>query len=243
MNQLISFKNSPKNTSEAPVRTFELPSLPNNPQTDEPLDVFLFEAPIKSIVPKVLVTIPGFILLDAATLYSANQAILCLADQRAVHSRVIFEKLQKTSSTQQLEIQQLLVPYILELTPLESSSLLQYVDALNDLGIHIKQFGPNTFTIDAIPAIFGSVDIASMTRDIIRGLQEYENMLDFHQEKEKRIALTASRAAISAKGKLSYQEAIHLIEQLFQCEQPYFCPLGKPTIAKVTSSDMLRYFT
>ncbi len=181
--------------------------------------------------------IPGYVLLDT----SSAEGGLCLMDHRAAHSRVIFEKLKRENESQPLAIQSLLVPYTLALTPQEASALHLVIDNLNQLGIHIKEFGKSTFIIDAIPAPFGKIDISAFARSLIETLLNDPHM-DFQSEIEKRIALMASRVSMSSQSKLSLHEAQSLTQQLFRCHHPYLCPFGKPTIVTINKDELAKYF-
>lgn len=192
--------------------------------------------------PKILGTLPRFILVDASSLDPESMEGLCLIDQRAAHCRIIFEKLIDQEQHQKIEVQPLLVPYTLEVTPLESAVLLDNLDLLNRFAIHLKEFGPHTFTLDAIPQIFGSIDMESFVRDLVKGLCEVDGALDIKQEKERRIAFTASRIAISNRVKLSSEEAQSLVKQLLLCKQPKLCPSGKPTMIHISSADLAKQF-
>jgi DNA mismatch repair protein MutL len=202
----------------------------------------LFDTIPKIAAPKVLGTLSKYILIDASTVDESSKEGLCLVDQRAAHCRVIFERLIEQEEKRGIEVEQLLVPYTLELTPIESAALLNNIEMLNELGIHIKEFGPNTFTIDGIPKIFGSIDIKSFVYDLIKGLCDADGGDSYKQEKEKRIALAASRISISSKAKLSIQEAEELVKNLLRCKNPKICPSGKATMIHISSAELAKQF-
>ena len=204
-------------------------------------DNFLFEAPNKSTVPKLLGTIPGYILLEPFEWDGCKREGLCLMDQKAAHSRIIFEKIKQNSTDKPLEIQSLLVPYTLTTTSHEASTLSLVMDQINALGIQIKEFGKNTFIIDAIPVIFGSLDIVAFAKELIHSLsQEFKPELLY--EIEKRLAMIAARSSLSTKLKLSNMEAQGLIDKLFNCSHPYLCPLGKPVIVNLGNLEIAALF-
>lgn len=202
----------------------------------------LFDAIPKVPTPKILGTLSKFILVDASSVNQGATEGLCLIDQRAAHSRIIFEKLIAEDERASIEVEHLLVPYTLQLTPVEGATLLENIDMLNSLGIHIKEFGTNTFIIDAIPKIFGSIDIESFVYDLIKGLCEADSNDHYKQEKEKRIALAASRISISSKAKLSIEEAQELVKRLLLCKQPKICPSGKATMIHISSAELAKQF-
>lgn len=197
--------------------------------------------------PKVLTTIKQYILLDAAAcgevLIKHPREGLCLVDQKAAHSRVIFEKLSlKLSGERDLPIQALLIPYSFDATPLEAALLLENLDKLNELGISIRQLGACTFFIDAIPQFFGNTDLQSLIAELIHSMREYQDSQAIKKVQEKQVAIAASRAAISYSKRISIEEAQALINQLVRCQMPAQCPLGKPTWIVISHDELEKRF-
>lgn len=204
--------------------------------------------------PRVIATIPRYILLDANfghelasnDLAKANNSPakggLFLIDQKAAHSRVIFEKLQQNQSECVIATQTLLIPITIEVTPVEAELLRSALYGLNQMGIEIQEFGRQTFLINAIPEIFGNSDIQRLISDIIHALEEEHGGRPFHEERNKRIAMAASRAAVSYERRLSTDEAQLLVNQLWKCLQPYQCPQGRPTLIQLSPEELAKQF-
>lgn len=193
---------------------------------------------------KVLATIPGFILLESFPIGngSSSQDGLCLVDQRAAHSRIIFEKLQDSHNGSDIEIQALLIPYTIELNPIEASVISAHLDSLNQLGIQIKEFGNHTFTIDGLPHIFGNIDIQAFINETLREIQQYQDSNLGLKEIEKKIAAAATRNAIRQRQRLSVDEANHLIAKLVACKKPLLCPFGSSTVTHISNSKIRDLF-
>jgi DNA mismatch repair enzyme (predicted ATPase) len=76
-------------------------------------------------------------------------------------------------------------------------------------------------------------------------------MIDFFLEKkdlsigmfrEATAIMMSCKRSIKANHYLSEQEAVSLIEQLPQAENPYNCPHGRPTLVKMTTRDLEKMF-
>jgi DNA mismatch repair protein MutL len=52
----------------------------------------------------------------------------------------------------------------------------------------------------------------------------------------------ACRAAVMAGDRLSDEQAVGLLERLLQCENAFSCPHGRPTLVKLTRSDIDKQF-
>lgn len=188
---------------------------------------------------RVLTTIKHYIVIDGSSLEQPSG--ITLINQRAAHARIIFEKLCKQKD-QPLEVQALLLPYTFETTPLEGCLLLESLKGLNELGMSIRQSGPHTFLIDAIPHIFGNSDLQSLLGAMIQNMHEAKENQVIEKIQEKQIAMAASRAAVSNNRRLTLEEAQLLIDQLMKCESPYQCPMGKPTMITISQDELVDRF-
>jgi DNA mismatch repair protein MutL len=127
-------------------------------------------------------------------------------------------------------------------TPLERDLLKEHLPLLQSLGIQIEEFGHNSFIVQGVPQIFSDGDIAHLIHEILHSLKEYQDSQTLKVEKEKVIALAASRASVSKKSQISIPEAQSLVNQLMRCEKPNYCPLGKPTIIEISHEEIAKQF-
>lgn len=190
---------------------------------------------------RVLNTIPGYILVDPESLHETPMEGLGLVNQRAAHFRVLYEQLFQKEQLQS-EVQPLLIPHQLELTPLEADLIKQHLSAFQSMGIGITEFGKSSFLIDAIPRIFNKIDIKLLFLDLLNKFKEQPGVSPFEQEKEKWLAYSACKSAIQKNAKLSFEEAIQLVSRLMRCKCPYFCPYGRPTIKVWNKNELAKMF-
>jgi DNA mismatch repair protein MutL len=181
---------------------------------------------------KVLATIKNYIVVDKEG--------LCLIDQKAAHSRIIFEELKQSQKS--LAIQTLLIPYTFETTPSEAGAVLDNLDALNRIGLSIRQAGPIAFLVDALPQAFGNTDLQVFINEIVHAMNEFQDHAFFQKEQEKRIAVAASKASISQRHRLTVEEAQKLVDRLMRCQTPFQCPLGKPTMMQMSFEEIAKRF-
>lgn len=165
-----------------------------------------------------------------------------IVDQRASHARVIYERLLLSDSQQPQELQMLLIPHLLNLPANEAAFLRTQLDLLQEAGIQIKEFGPTSFVIDALPQIFGNVDIHKLIDEIIKSSYEGSESDAISKEQKRKLAMAASRAAISARERLDIMEAQLLLDRLMQCTQPNQCPYGKMTLKTLVMNDIDKFF-
>lgn len=162
---------------------------------------------------------------------------LYLIDQHAAHERVLFEKLMLQRAKQVIPSQALLEPVSVTLPPAQASLLDGQLDVLHRFGFQVEAFGPHTYQVRAMPALFAGSDAAAALRALVEDFEEDETPLQ--QEVEARIAArVCKRLAVKAGQALSAEEQRALLNDLERCASPRTCPHGRPTMIHL-SVDML----
>ena len=162
-------------------------------------------------------------------------------DQHAAHERILFEKALKTFTQNSAQAsQQLLFPVSLDLAPDDFSLLGDVVSEFTKLGFTLRAFGQNTMLIEAVPADLRNIDEGRVVLEI---LDNYRERKESRQQKTYNMAASyACKAAIKTGDHLDPIEMQNLVDQLFQCETPYACPHGRPTIINLTIEELDRRF-
>ena len=159
---------------------------------------------------------------------------IIIVDQHAAHERIIYEKLKKKKAG----TKRLLFPVAIDLNRQEMHIFTEYRAILESMGFEFRELGKNTIVIDGIPAVFDSID-KDIFRGIIEDLNKDLNLPDKHQYTLKTIAC---KAAIKAGQKLSREEMARLLDELFACDVPFFCPHGRPLIYKISLLELEKKF-
>lgn len=174
--------------------------------------------------------------VGAAYLIAEGPDGLYLIDQHAAHERILFEKMLSSSAPEQAG-QILLTPVTVDLPPQQARLLSGQLEALNDLGFQIVEFGPNSFQVRVIPAQLAGGDPAELVHVVVNDFEEDESPLAGSQ-RERLIGRICKRAAIKAGKVLDLREQAQLLADLETCENPRHCPHGRPTMIHL-SVDML----
>lgn len=162
---------------------------------------------------------------------------LYLIDQHAAHERILFEKLMLQYDQKNIPAQVLLEPAIVQMSPAQANLLSEQLTVLERFGFQVEPFGPNTFQVRAVPALFGGGDPAAALRAVVEDFEEDETPLQ--NEVEARLAgRVCKRLAIKAGRVLSLEEQRALLTDLEACDSPRTCPHGRPTMIHL-SVDML----
>jgi DNA mismatch repair protein MutL len=162
---------------------------------------------------------------------------LYLVDQHAAHERVLFDKLMAQHATRNIPSQSMLTPVVVTLPPPSSQLLLSQLPVLHRFGFDVEEFGPNTFQVRALPALFTGSDPSAALRALVEDFEEDEAPLQ-HEIEARLAARVCKRMAVKAGQVLSLDEQRALLFDLEACDSPRTCPHGRPTMIHL-SVDML----
>jgi DNA mismatch repair protein MutL len=167
---------------------------------------------------------------------------LVLVDQHAAHERVLFEELRRRMEEQGVPTQKLLLPQTLDVPPRDADWIEHNLSVLQRMGIGIESFGENTFKIDSLPSFLDVSDAAQFMRKVIDDLKSAGNSASAMRLGEEMIAKSVCRHAVKANDPLRYPEVEKLIRDLLDCDLPYCCPHGRPTMIQISLAELEKKF-
>ncbi len=171
-----------------------------------------------------------------------NSEGLVLVDQHAAHERILFEELRRRMEEQGVPSQRLLIAQTFELPPRDADWIERNLAVLQKMGIGIESFGPNTFKIDSLPSFLNVSDPVQFMRKVIDDLKSASAQSSPLRLGEEMIAKTVCRHAVKANDPLRYAEVEKLIRDLLDCDLPYCCPHGRPTMIQISLAELEKKF-
>jgi DNA mismatch repair protein MutL len=213
--------------SQSPVSNFQS-SIPQSPPTSASATASQFTGiPLLRLIGQI----------GATYLVAEGPDGLYLVDQHAAHERVLFEKLMAQHGMKNIPSQTLLTPAVVTLPPQSAGLLGSQLPVLQHFGFDVEEFGPNTFQVRAIPALFMGSDPSATLRALVEDFEEDETPLQ-NEIEAKLAARVCKRMAVKAGQALSNEEQRTLLTDLEACDSPRTCPHGRPTMIHL-SVDML----
>jgi len=179
--------------------------------------------------------------LHGTFLFAQGSDGLYLIDQHAAQERVKYEYYQATLAKHDLEQQKMLVPLVFEFTTVEMLELESQTETLQELGLHLENFGPNTLILREHPGWFSAGQEAETVQEMVDWLLR-DGGLTLQQFREKTAIMMACKRSIKANWKLNAIEAQNLIDQLAQTKNPYNCPHGRPVVINFKETDLEKMF-
>jgi len=168
---------------------------------------------------------------------AASDEEVFFVDQHAAHERVIYERLQAALEAGTPPSQELLFPEPLELAPAAHALLERWREPLERLGFAFEGFGGDSIVLSAVPALLKADEprrLVEAALDDFSGPRAGEPVLD------RVLSFVACRAAIKANTVLGGEEMERLVAELSATAAPYFCPHGRPTMSRISMSDVRR---
>ena len=167
---------------------------------------------------------------------------LVLVDQHAAHERILFEELRRRMEEQGAPSQKLLLAQTFDLPPRDAEWVQRNMSILQKMGIGIESFGPNTFKIDSVPPFLHASEPVTFMQRVIDDLKSASNSSSPMRLGEEIIAKTVCRHAVKANDPLRYLEIEKLIQDLLDCDLPYCCPHGRPTMIQISHAELEKKF-
>ena len=164
-----------------------------------------------------------------------------VVDQHAAHEKVNFERLMRAYREKLLSTQMITPPVVLKLSTRECELLERNQDEFEGLGFEIEKFGEETYRISGVPADLYSVDVRELFYSILDDLCDYKQSADVDIVVD-RIATASCKASVKGNQNLSVAEAKKLVEELMELQNPYQCPHGRPTMIRMTKTELEKRF-
>ncbi len=127
------------------------------------------------------------------------------------------------------------------LPPEKARVLEDQLPVLDKLGFDVEPFGPNTFTVRAIPALIVGGDPQAALNVVVEDFEEDETPLAAEVE-AKLTARICKRMAVKGGQTLSGEEQRALLQNLESCQSPRTCPHGRPTMIHLSADLLERQF-
>jgi DNA mismatch repair protein MutL len=162
-------------------------------------------------------------------------------DQHAAHERILFEKL-KNGRGKKGEIQELLLPEVVFLTPGQFGVFENAAGALAELGFSAEPYGGTTVLLRSCPRILSPGAAAGILPDLLDDLSENRKAESLASVEERCLRFIACRGAVKAGDPLGEEEVRALLGELDRTPSASTCPHGRPLSVSLGRRDLERMF-
>jgi DNA mismatch repair protein MutL len=180
--------------------------------------------------------------LRESFILAVNHDGLWIIDQHVAHERVLFERVLRQRSKQEVESQRLLMPMVIELTPAQRAVFSEISDELQKNGFETEPFGARSIAIKIAPAGVQAGDVEHMLHELLDQFSREEQALNLEQVRGRIAASIACHAAIKVNMPLEQNKMEWLLAELAKTECPMSCPHGRPVVLRYSMKDIQKAF-
>jgi DNA mismatch repair protein MutL len=180
--------------------------------------------------------------LHNSFIIAAGTGGLWIIDQHVAHERILFEQVLEQQALGRIEIQQMLMPLILQLTPDQQIEYARIADELRASGFDTEPFGNRTIAVKAAPAAIAPSDLERVLSEILEIAENELRSVSLTDLRRGIAASIACRAAIKINTPLDQRKMEWLLQALAKTEYPMACPHGRPVALQYGMREILRAF-
>ena len=164
-----------------------------------------------------------------------------MVDQHAAHEKVLYERFMKKLAEKKPMVQMLQPPVILTLTMQEEEAVKNNMTVFEELGYQIEPFGGREYAVSGVPAHLPHIGNEELLKEVI------DTLVDEHARQtpdilKDKIASMSCKAAVKGNNQLPREQMEELLRELMTLENPYHCPHGRPTMIKMTKTELDKKF-
>ena len=165
-----------------------------------------------------------------------------LVDQHAAHEKVLFERFMKEIREKKPMTQLLQPPIILPLSMIQCQVVEKHLEIFEKLGYQMEPFGGREYAVSGVPAHLPSIGSRDLLIEVIDTLTEEQGKTREPEILLDRIASMSCKAAVKGNQKLPPEQIQELLKELMTLENPYHCPHGRPTMIRMTKTELEKRF-
>ena len=181
-------------------------------------------------------------LVHGTYIIAQNETGMYLIDQHAAKERINYEMVKKKLFDDRKEIIPLLIPVTIEYSTGEFLILKENFELIESLGFKIEEFGINSIVVKEHPIWLPEYNYQENIKRVFEMILEKEKNFDIKRFYDNLSATVACKMSIKANTNITLEEMEHLINDLRECDNPFNCPHGRPTVIYYSKADLEKMF-
>ncbi len=179
--------------------------------------------------------------LHGVYILAENAQGLVLVDMHAAHERIVYEGLKAqfdSAGSGTVESQPLLIPATFAATPQEVATAESCTAVLQQLGLDITPFSPQTLAVRAVPASLARGNVVELARSVLAELAQHDASTVVQRARNEWLATMACHGAVRANRRLTLDEMNALLRQMETTERSDQCNHGRPTWRQLSLKEL-----
>lgn len=171
-----------------------------------------------------------------------NEKGMYMIDQHAAKERINYELFKKKLGNPNTDSTPLLFPMTFEFSNNDFIILKENFEILRNMNFDVDEFGINSIIVKSHPTWLPKGYEKDATFKIMETLLSVEKDFSIEKFNEKVATMMACKLAIKANENITELEMEQLLQDLRNCENPFNCPHGRPTIIFYSNYDLEKLF-
>ena len=171
-----------------------------------------------------------------------NERGIYLIDQHAAQERINYEKNSYLLAHPNNDVISPLIPMIIELPNNEFIIAKEKLDIIKSYNIDIEEFGINSFRVISHPTWFPKGNEEKIVRRIIEEIVNKGKDFSLAKFNNSLAALISCKMSVKANTRITKEAQEEIINELRNCNNPFNCPHGRPTIINFTTYEIEKMF-
>ena len=165
-----------------------------------------------------------------------------IIDQHVAHERILFEQVLAARLHGRPDVQRLLTPIVITLTPSQSAVYQDLADELEGSGFEIERFDGRSVAVKAAPAELSAKQVETLLRELLDDSGDGSASMSLGDLRRRMAATIACHAAIKINMPLTEEKMRWLLVELAKSDCPMACPHGRPIALRYGTREILKAF-
>ncbi|MED4653234.1 DNA mismatch repair endonuclease MutL [Bacillus pseudomycoides] len=174
-------------------------------------------------------------------IFAQNDKGLYMIDQHAAQERINYEYFRDKVGQVTKEVQELLVPYRIDLSLTEFLRVEEQLEELKKVGLFLEQFGHQSFIVRSHPTWFPKGQEIEIIDEMMQQVVKLKKV-DIKKLREEAAIMMSCKASIKANQYLTNDQIFALLEELRTTTNPYTCPHGRPILVHHSTYELEKMF-
>jgi DNA mismatch repair protein MutL len=170
-----------------------------------------------------------------------TETSVVIVDQHAAHERICYEKLKQQMLANDIHVQTLFVPEVIEL---DDQDLMDRVLSLKEklLGLVVEPHSNRSVQVTAIPQVLKGCDIRLLFDGLLHNLADLEDEANAELFVNKILATYSCYGSIRAGRAMTVDEMNALLREMERVQCTASCNHGRPTYVELSVKDLNNLF-
>lgn len=165
-----------------------------------------------------------------------------IIDQHVAHERILFEQVLAARLHGRPDVQRLLTPIVMTLTPSQLAVYQELAEELEGNGFEIERFDGRSVAVKAAPGELSAKEVETLLRELLDDSRDGVDAMSLGDLRRRMAASIACHASVKMNMPLTEEKMRWLLVELAKSDCPMACPHGRPIALRYGTREILKAF-